>query len=225
MAALDAIEEVVGRATEIGRPIVFTQGTGSNDSLYTAEGGPQIVAGLSVLSYMSQLIAKYNTKLICGVGHADALLPTMETVRAGYMAAGRPEAFNEDMIRYLSPSQGAYASAVMDIINTEKAAATVVIGPLWAESLMFLFQGADVGAIQIGGSTYTHQLPFIAAVCDYMLIGEEVYAASAYLSKEPSLLGSIIGEDITKILAIALVIIAVVASVIGARGFLNIIRL
>jgi hypothetical protein len=225
MAALDAIEEIVGRATETGRPIMFTQGSGTTDSLSTPEGGPQIVAGLSILGYLSRLVAKYGAKLICGVGQADALIPTREIVRASYVAEGHPENFHENMFRYLSPSVGAYASAVTDIMRTEQVAGTVIVGPMWAECMMILFHGADIGAVQVGGTAYVDQMPNFAVVADYMLIGEEVYAAGAYLSNEPSLLGSIFGEDLVKVLAITLVIATVVASVIGAKAFLNIIRL
>ena len=34
--------------------------------------------------------------------------------------------------------------------------------------------------------------------CDYTLIGEELYAASAYLSREPVQLGTLRGQDIGK---------------------------
>jgi hypothetical protein len=174
---------------------------------------------------VGQLVAKYKAKIICGVGHADALIPTIENLRAGYTLAGRPEDFKEDMVRYLSPSQSAYAAAIMDIIRTEEVAGNILIGPLWAESLMFLFNAADVGAIQIGGTAYTHQMPFFASVCDYMLIGEEVYAAGAYVSRDPGLMGSIAGEDLIKIMAIALIGIAIVAGTAGAKVFLNILRM
>lgn len=225
MAALDAIEEVVGRATETRRPILFTQGMGGGDTLYSSEGGPQIVAGLSVLSYVSRLAAKYNAKLICTVGYADVYLPTIETVRSGFLAEGHPEAFREEDIRYVGATQGSYASSNMDLIRSEQVAGTVIIGPLWAESLMMLFNAADIGAIQVAGTSYTHQMPFVAAVADYSLIGEEIFAAGAYISKDPGLLGSIFGEDIVKTISIALTIIAVIAATVGATAFLDIIKM
>jgi hypothetical protein len=49
------------------------------------------------------------------------------------------------------------------------------------------------------------QIPFFLAACDYTIIGDEYYAASAYLSREPTLLGSLVGQDYGKILMIGLV--------------------
>ena len=53
-------------------------------------------------------------------------------------------------------------------------------------------------------------MPFFVVACDYTLIGEELYAASAYLTREPVLLGSIRGQDIAKGILILIAIIGVV---------------
>jgi hypothetical protein len=76
------------------------------------------------------------------------------------------------------------------------------VGYFFAESLILAETGQSVGAIQIAGQADPTQLPFFVVTCDYTLIGEELYAASAYLSREPVLLGSIRGQDIYKALCI-----------------------
>ena len=72
------------------------------------------------------------------------------------------------------------------------------MGMFYAESLLLAETGASTGAIQIAGTDALAQLPFFITACDYTLIGEELYAASAYLSKEPLLLGSLKGQDTAK---------------------------
>ena len=68
-----------------------------------------------------------------------------------------------------------------------------------------------MGAIQVASSTQNTQTPFFIAACDYVLIGEEFYAASAYLTRVPVLVGSLVGQDWCKILiAISVVVGAVV---------------
>jgi hypothetical protein len=64
-----------------------------------------------------------------------------------------------------------------------------------------------VGAIQIAGTAEPAQLPFFIAACDYTLIGEEFYAASAYLSGDPDQQGSLKGQDFGKILVAGLLIV------------------
>ena len=76
-------------------------------------------------------------------------------------------------------------------------------GSFFAESLILAEMGNSVGAIQIAGTAQVSQLPFFVAACDYTLIGEEFFAASAYLSGEPEQLGSLKGQDVGKLIVAA----------------------
>jgi hypothetical protein len=89
----------------------------------------------------------------------------------------------------------------------ERPATNFLIGSFFAESLIFAETGQSIGAIQIAGTADVTQLPFFVTACDYTLMGEELYAASAYLSREPVLLGSIKAQDMVK--AILLVVMGV----------------
>jgi len=82
----------------------------------------------------------------------------------------------------------------------EKPATVFFLGAFYAESLILAETGHSVGAIQIAGTAMPAQLPFFVAACDYTLIGEELFAASAYLSKEPLLMGSLKGQDWGKVI-------------------------
>ncbi len=54
--------------------------------------------------------------------------------------------------------------------------------------------------------------------CDYTLIGEELFAASAYLSRDPQQLGSLKGHDFGK-LVIILILAGVIAEMSGWQWF------
>ncbi len=106
----------------------------------------------------------------------------------------------------------------------ERPAAIFLIGYFFAESLILAETGQSVGAIQIAGQADPSQLPFFVATCDYTLIGEELYAASAYLSREPVLLGSMRGQDIAKAILLALALIGIVAASFGVHGVAEVFR-
>jgi hypothetical protein len=114
------------------------------------------------------------------------------------MEAGKPDQFKEDMVTYLTYDQFAYAASVSGKMVREKPATNFLIGSFFAESLIFAETGQSTGAIQIAGTADVTQLPFFVTTCDYTLMGEELFAASAYLSREPVLLGSIKAQDLTK---------------------------
>jgi hypothetical protein len=90
-------------------------------------------------------------------------------------------------------------------------------GAFFAESLILAETGNSIGAIQIAGTAMPAQLPFFVAACDYTLIGEELFAASAYLSKEPKLLGSLKGQDIGgKLVFLSLAVIFIILATVAA---------
>jgi hypothetical protein len=101
----------------------------------------------------------------------------------------------------------------------EKTAANLYLGSFFAESLVLAETGFSTGAIQVAGTANIHQLPFFVAACDYALIGEELYAASAYLSNEPMLVGTLKASDIAKIFIIAIVLAGVLTQTVGWEGF------
>ena len=92
----------------------------------------------------------------------------------------------------------------------------LTVSGYFAESLLLTETGASTGAIQIAGTDSDHQLPFFVTTCDYTLIGEELYAASAYLSREPIQVGTLRGQDIGKALILAVLLSGTVLATAGA---------
>ena len=123
-----------------------------------------------------------------------------ETVQASFLTAGRPESYNQDLIYYVTDEQFGYVAYVQGMMVREKPAACFYMGAFFAESLILAETGNTIGAIQVAGTAMPAQLPFFVAACDYTLIGEEFFAASAYLSGEPDQLGSLKGQDIGKVI-------------------------
>ena len=202
IAGLETVEEAVGRATEMGKPILYVPGINDMDNVQT-------IASMNILGHLSSTIANYDSQLHVPVRRSLVMSAARETVKQSYIAAGRSDAYREDSIHYVSDAQFAYAAAVDGIIMREKPAACFYLGAFYAESLILAETGNAVGAIQIAGTAQAPQLPFFVTACDYTLIGEELFAASAYLSKEPRLLGSLKGQDFGKAIAILFIILGV----------------
>ncbi len=195
IAGLDAVEESVGRATEMGKPIVFIPGIGSAAQIST-------IASMNILGEIAKKTAQYDTTLV--VPNSDPVVYTIarEMVKEAHAKVGRPDTFKPDNIYYITSEQFAYAAAVDGIMVREKPATNFMLGWFAAESLILAETGSTTGAIQIAGTDAIYQLPFFITACDYTLIGEELYAASAYLSREPLLLGSLVGQDYGKLVII-----------------------
>lgn len=203
IAGLKAVDEAVGRATEMGKPILFIPGIMDMDNIQT-------IAGMIILGRVARKAAEYEASLMVPTSRSIVMTTARETVKEAFTDAGRPDLFDPDKIRYLTDAQFGYAAGVDGIMIRERPAAVFFMGAFYAESLILAETGHSVGAIQIAGTAMPAQLPFFVTACDYTLIGEEFFAASAYLSKESRLLGSLKGQDLGKAIFIGILLLGVV---------------
>jgi len=210
---LKAIEEAVGRSTEMGKPVLYVPGIMDMDQVET-------VAGVIVLGQVARMTARYETPLNVPVSRSIVMKAARESLREAYLLEGRPDLFHEDMVYYLTDDQFAYAAGVNGIMLREKPAACLYMGKFFAESLLLAETGNSIGAIQIAGTASPAQIPFFITACDYTLIGEEFFAASAYLSKDPELLGGVKGQDMSKILVISGIILATILRLFFDLGWI-----
>ncbi len=202
---LDAIEEAVGRATEMGRPVLFIPGIDDLDAMET-------IAGISILGRVASITAQYDTPLVVPVRYSLVLAAGQEVVEQAYIAQGKADSYNQDIVRYVAGEQFAFTANVNGYMMRERPATNIYMGGFFAESLLLAETGNAAGSIQIAGTARPEQLPFFIAACDYTLLGEELYAASAYLSHEPMMLGGLKGQDFIKVLIILALLIGVILS-------------
>ena len=208
IAGLAAIDEAIGRATEMGKKMLYIPGIMSISDIQT-------IASLAILQHVAKQSAIYGTDL--EVPNKDPLTfsAARETVKQAFLEAGKPDQYKEEMVTYLTYDQFAYAASVSGKMVREMPATNFLIGSFFAESLIFAETGQSTGAIQISGTADVTQLPFFVTTCDYTLMGEELFAASAYLSREPILLGSIKAQDLTKALIMVWVGLGIVLFNVG----------
>lgn len=212
LPAMVAIPEAVGRAAEMGQPLFWTPGIGGglNDSTQ----GPQILASISILEYVAEECVKAGVKIAAYCPLYDALPLVEETLRTAYLSQGKPEEFDPDMIHFIE-GQSAYLTGVLGYFQRERPASNILVGGFYYESVVIGEAGNAIGAMQIGGTANTHQMPFMVATCDYMLLAEELYAAGASISDDPDLLGSIKGEDIVKFIIMAVIAVGFLLGAVG----------
>jgi len=175
----------------------------------------QTLASMTILGRVAAIAAENDTRIDCPVSRSMVMVTAREVVKEAYSKVGRPDAFQEDQVRYVTDDQFGYAAAIDGYFVREKPATVFLIGSFFAESLIMAETGNSIGAIQIAGTAQAAQLPFFVAACDYTLIGEELFAASAYLSREPKLLGSLKGQDVGKAIFLLGILLGVVLESFG----------
>ena len=214
ISGLEAIDEAIGRATEMGSSILYVSGTGSIKSIAT-------IASMNILARVARMAAEYDTPLYVPCSDPVVMNIEREIVQNAHLDVGRPDTYRQENIFFISEEQFPYAAAVDGIMVRERPAAIFYMGSFMAASLILAEVGNSIGAVQVAGTASITQLPFFITSCDFTLMGEELYAASAYLSKEPMLLGSLKGQDWGKLLTIAAILVGSILCVFGSNWFIN----
>lgn len=211
IAGLEAVNDAIGRATEMGRPMLYVSGLGGVSNIAT-------IAAMLILGHLARRAAAYETEIIVPCNDPLVMATEREIVRQAYTEAGKPDAYRPENIFFLTDSQFGYVAAVDGIMLREKPGANLYMGYFAAEALILAETGNETGAIQIAGTDADTQLPFFITACDYTLMGEELYAASAYLSRHPLLVAQLRGQDMAKTIIVAILILGVIAATAALFG-------
>ncbi len=211
IAGLQSIDEAVGRATEMGAPVHFSPGLGD----IVATDSAQTLAALEILGYVARKSAQYDARLVVTIRMPNLFPMAQEITRQSYLAEGKPDSYKDDTVRFITSDQDGYAGGVVGFMTREKAAANIMAGIYLGESLIIAEAGSRIGAMQVAITASITQLAFFVATCDYVVIGEELFAAGAYLSQNKVKLGAIASQDYFKIAIMAVIVIGTIASTLG----------
>lgn len=205
---IDAIEESVGRATETGKPVLFVPGWETLQNMQT-------LAGLGVLSWVARRCVQMMVRVIVPVSEPLVVSAAGDILREAYRQEGAEDRFSSQDVIFLGKDESAFAAGVIGIMNRENVAAGFYFGGFGYESLLIAESGNRAGLVQVAATADFFQIPFFLCACDYTLIGEELFAASAYLSRDPVQIGALSGQDFGK----ALLLFIIAAGILFALYF------
>ena len=208
---VDAIDELIARCVEMNREMWFLGGGGVMTNAFVL---PAILSVFGILAYVTEKCAEYGAKIHFPTINPIAYNIQAEIMREAYEAAGKPEEFDPlETIIYI-PS-GAERPYIVQGAHSRKPAACILAGAWYHQTIIFCEALQRAGAMTLGGTDTTHNIPFMVAANNYSMIGEEMYAMSAYLSRDPVLGSTLAGQDIGKYLVMVITIIGVLLAAAG----------
>lgn len=208
---LSAIDEAIGRAAELGAPILFNPGTEDFTNIQT-------LAALGVLSHVAGKCATYGIPMIVTTCK-PVMVPICEDVlRGAFEDAGRPELMLASKVQFISTQSDLTALGASALMVDEKVASSFLFGSYDYTSLLLSEGGQLAGCMQIAGTADYYQIPFFIASCDYVVMVEELFACSSYLSRQPVMLGSVAGQDYGKFVLLSILLAGVLLTTIYGVG-------
>jgi hypothetical protein len=209
LEGLEAIYEGIGRAAEMGRPILLLPGISTLSNAQT-------IAGLTVYGEVAQRSAEIGVPTHLITSATEVVTAAEAITRDVYIRAGKPELYQPGkFVKWYGADQFVYAVGTSGHILQMKPATTIYYGYFLSDVIVTGETGSRVGSLQIGATTDQSATPLMAIVCDYQLVGEEMYAAAASITKDRNAVATLAGEDWIKLILLALMIIGTLGSLAG----------
>jgi hypothetical protein len=211
IAAFDFIRHVVIEAAESGHGMHLSVGTGSVGSTASAE----TLAGVNAARVVAGRAATAGVPFVMTTASPVALPLLQSAGEQAYAAAGAAEDYRASSVRFAGDDRTAYAVTATDVLQHEDITTSVMIGALGDETLFIGERAAANGIMQITGTASTRALPYAVVTANHTLVGEEIYAAGAYLSGRPVQQASLLTQDWLRVVVVAIIILGVVVKTLG----------
>ena len=200
--AFDLVKKSMAQAMETGRAVHVSLGVGAATNETTAD----TLAGLAVLSYVAEQAVDSDEPVITTMADPLVMLLAQNSLRAASRRGATSGQAAHQNVRWLAPQPAAYAAGVMNILDQPTVTATVMAGNFGDEYLLMGETAARRSLSHVGGSSNPNTLPFIYTSAQETLLGEEMFAAGAYLGKIPSHIASLLTQDLARWLIILLIL-------------------
>ena len=192
--ALTRLFRTLGLSVEDGTRLHISLGRGS---FLDSRGGSGL-AGLAVLRYIAERTSVSDEPAVASAGDPALGLLAQDTLQAGYQAAGVEELYvpTTGSVSGLTPF--GYAAGAMNISQNENVSTNIMLGHFGPEAALLAEASDRENITVIGASDDLAGQAVLFANTQDALIGEELFAAGAYLGAGASHTASLTVQDILR---------------------------
>jgi hypothetical protein len=209
--AYERLNRAVGLAVEGGTRLHVSIGRGN---LFTARGGSAL-AGLAMLRRLSEQTSISDNPPIVTSGDSSLAILSQDTLQSGFRAAGAEDQYRVTSGRLTGLTPFAFAAGTIPIMRDENISANVVIGDLGAEAALLADAAEGKDTDLIAASDNLSAQSVLYAYSQEPLIGEELFAAGAYLGAGASHEASLQVQDVLRWLVILAILGGAVLKFLG----------
>ncbi|HLO32005.1 MAG TPA: DUF6754 domain-containing protein [Anaerolineales bacterium] len=210
--AYERLNRSVGLAVENGTRLHISLGRGN---FFTARGGSAL-AGLAMLRRLAERTSMSDRPPIATSGDASLAILSQDTLQSGYRAAGAEEQYRFSTGRLTGLTPFSYAAGVLPVIHDENVSANIVMGDFGTEAALLAEASDRENTNLIAASDNLSAQSVFYASSQEPLIGEELFAAGAYVGAGPAHEASLNVQDILRWLIILAIIIGSLLKFVGA---------
>ncbi len=201
--AYERLNRAVGLAVENGTRLHVSLGRGN---LFTTRGASAL-AGLAMLRKLSERTSVSDNPPVVTSGDASLAILSQDTLQSGYRAAGAEEQYRFTTGRLAGLTPFSYAAGTIPTERDENVSTHIFLGDFGAESALLVEAAERQNSDMIAASdNLAAQSVFYTSAQD-PLVGEELFAAGAYVGAGISHEASLNVQDILRWLIIVSILV------------------
>lgn len=182
--------------------------------------GPQSAAafaGLSILREAARIASDSDKPPIATAGEGILTLLAQDTLRNSFKAANISENYHHRLAQLRGLSPLAYAAGTLPLMVDGEVAASALVGSFGEEiALLTTPASQEHSSFTLAGSDSLSSQAILFASAEESLIGEEVYAAGAYLGEGQAEQASLRAQDMLRIVFVVLILILSLFNLVSA---------
>jgi hypothetical protein len=219
LPAYQLMRDAITKSTETGHPVHLSLGTGGIHDANAVE----TVASLAALALLSEQPAITTNRPIVTTANPTTLLLAQDMVGSALRERAQHSEHDLLTVQFIGGQAGAsgaadtaYAAGVMNVLEHQTLAANVMLGHFGDDYLLMGEANARHQIPHVAGSTNPNALPFMQATATHTLMGEELFAAGAYLSESAWERAGVLAQDVARWLVIGWIIAVVWLKTVGS---------
>lgn len=209
--ALTRLYRAIGLSVEDGTCLFVSLGRAS---LLTPRGGAPL-AGLNMLRHLAERTSLSDRPPIAVAGESTLVLLAQDTLEAGYQAAGAGEFYQPTSGRLTGMTPFSAVAGALPILRDESVSAGVLVGHFGTEAALLSDAAERENMFLLGASDDLSSQAALYASAQETLIGEELFATSAYLGAPASHAASLTLQDILRWLMILILLAGAILKLFG----------
>jgi len=211
IAAFDKVAHAIGLSVEAGKRIHLSLG----NSLISSENASSGFMGLSVLKKIIKVAANSDRPPIVVSGDATlSILSQCSIQAAGQDLSIQPKTeIPTNWLVGLTPYSFAVGS--LPVIYDEQTSIDILLGHFGSEVGLILDASERTGNISLAGSDQLNAQAIVYAAAQEPLIGEELYAAGAYVQTGGMHQASLHAEDVLRWIIVGIALGGAILKMVG----------
>jgi hypothetical protein len=211
IAAYNRLRRMLGLAVEAGTRLHVSIGRGILADLQ----GAAAFVGVAMLERVARAASISDQPPIATSGDGLLSILSTNTLRSTYNDIGLDGQFNPDASQITGVTPFSYTVGAMSVLGSEGISASLLAGSFGGEVVLLADSAERNGSVTIGGSENLTAQAVLYAAAHEPLVGEELFAANAYLVADGTQAASLKAEDVIRWVLIAVLALVALLKLTG----------